>query len=92
VFEISVNDRLDELETLLLRLGAIEIDRTAISMFALFSKGTDQKALVTAVYENGFRVKNFRDLSNDIEALLLMPRFRAWRQRRAASHTTSREH
>jgi len=65
---------------LLWKCGAVEIDFTPVSLLALFPKGTNQEVLVKAMFEAGVWVKNFRDLSNSIEALLLMPRFKAWRQ------------
>src|SRR5262245_51027744 len=80
LFEISVTDRLDELEMLLWKCGAVEIDSTPVSLLARFPKGTRQEMLVQAMFEAGLQVKNFRDLSNSIEALLLMPRFKASRQ------------
>jgi ABC-2 type transport system ATP-binding protein len=77
MFEISVTDRLDDLERLLTLHGAVEIDRTAVSMLALFPKGTDSALLVQAIYQAGLRITNFRDLSNSIEMLLLMARFKS---------------
>jgi ABC-type multidrug transport system ATPase subunit len=82
LFEVSVTDRLDDLEMLLRKCGALEIDHTPVSVQALFPKGTSQEVLVRAMLDAGLRVKNFRDLSNAIELLLLMPRFKSSRQAR----------
>jgi ABC-2 type transport system ATP-binding protein len=79
LFEISVTDRWNELERLLVDRGAIEINRTAISVMALFPKGTDQAQVVRAIIDAGVQIVNFRDLSYQIEMLLLMPRFRTSR-------------
>jgi ABC-2 type transport system ATP-binding protein len=76
MFEISVPDRINELERLLLTHGAIEVDRTPLSVLALFPKGTDSERVIKAIYDLGLRLNNFRDLSNSIEMMLLMPRFK----------------
>jgi ABC-2 type transport system ATP-binding protein len=76
IFEISVKDRLDELDKLLLQSGAIETDRTAVSIFALFAKGADSAMLMNSISRAGLRVIKFRDLSDSVEMMLLLPRFR----------------
>jgi ABC-2 type transport system ATP-binding protein len=75
VFEISVLERPGQFQQFLLKLGAVETDQTAISVFALFPKGTELDMVIKAMHDADFRVKSFRDLSNSIEVLMLMPRF-----------------
>jgi ABC-2 type transport system ATP-binding protein len=82
LFDIIVDDRPNELERLLMAHGAIETDRTPVSVMVLFPKGTDPQPLLLAIVEAGFRILSFRDLSDAIEMLMLMPRFRASRSDR----------
>jgi ABC-2 type transport system ATP-binding protein len=79
IFEITVESRIDDLETLLQKLGAIETQRTAISVLVLFPKGTDGARLQRSLLEAGLAPTSYRNLSNSVEALLLMPRFRVFR-------------
>ena len=57
---------------------------------ALFPKGTNPKQLVTAIIDAGLGIVSFRDLSQAIEMLLLMPRFRTSRPAATISGTTNR--
>jgi ABC-2 type transport system ATP-binding protein len=83
VFEITVKDRIGDLETLLQKSGALEIQRTAISVLALFAKGTDAATLYPKISQAGLQLTTFRDLSGSIETMLLMPRFRTFRDHAA---------